>query len=262
MAAAIENVTGGFYNGSAAQPNSSAAPGGITTSGPNRTVVIVCITSRENSAADINQVTAITAAGLTFTRVFHDVSWTYSDATGDASFPVASHSIDIFTAPAATAQSALTWTSTMSGDGFVNHGSCFEFAVSGLTDINNPFDANVTTPITQKNASGSSSALQVAGLTTTNANDLLVAFFANHNPTTDATPSAGTGWAQISGSPIANGGGASGHHTMIQTKNVVATQAAVTVPTNYSDNYWYGVVMAFAAPSAPAFTQSKAALIC
>lgn len=259
MAVTIENVTGGTYNGSGASPNSGG--GGITTSGPNRTVVIMCRTSRANVSADINQVTAISAAGLTFTRVLHDVSWTYSDP-GAGGFPVASHSVDVFTAPAAVAQTGLSWTSTVSGDGFVNAGSFIEFAVAGLADITNPFDTHAGLPVINTNNSGTGSA--PANTVSTNSTiGLLLQFINNHtSPSADAAASATSGWTAVTGTPFDNSGAACGAMLFAQTKQTAAPQSGLVVTAPYTDLYWSAVMFAFAGASVPAFTQSKAAVIC
>ena len=248
MTVAVENVTGGTYHGSGASPNSTVAAGGITTSGADRLVVIMCFTGRENTSADINEVTAITASGLTFTRILHDVSYTYSDSVGDPSYPFTSTSIDIFTAPAATPLTGLSWTSTMSGDGFTNNGGVIEFAVSGLHDITAPFDTNAGLPYIAKNISGASSAPALAGFSTDQANDLLLTFAVNHNPSVDATPSATSGWTALAGLPFDTAySGASGQELFVQYKNVSVPQSSATITAPYSDDYWYMVGFAFTA---------------
>lgn len=211
----------------------------------------MCVTGRDNTSADINQVTAIAASGLTFTRIFHDVSFTYSDTAGDPSFPDASISVDVFTAPAPTTLTALAWTATMAGDGFVNHGTWSQFSVVGLPDLSNPFDPNVLVPVTAKNVSGTSSAAAVPGVTTTNSNDLLVGLFVNHDFNAAVTPSPAAGWTTIVG-PRQDNGGASGHWQLPVSKNFSAPQTGLTVPTGFSDDYWYGAVFAFTSDSGAA----------
>lgn len=255
-----ENVAGGTYSGSGASP-ASAQLGTINTSGSNRLVVIVCITARANSSADFNYPTAISAAGLTFT---HDVHQTFSftDTPGGGSFPFASFSLDIFTAPAATTLSGLTWTSTMTGDGFVNDGSGYVFAIANVNP-SSPYDPSGTLPQNANSFTGSPTTPSISGFTTSDTNDLLMTICINHNSSSDTVPSATSGWTQLA-APIqaASGAGATHNYSFIQTKDQ-ASPGTITINAAYSDEFWNMLGLAFTDGSAPVvFAHSFGTAVC
>jgi hypothetical protein len=248
MTIAVENVSGGAYNGSGATPNSGIS-GGITTSGTNRLVVIVCVTGRSNTGADFNFPNGITAAGLTFTNAIHQTS-TYTDTVGTGGFPVASMSLDVFTAVAATAVSGLAWsTSSMTGDGFVNNGTCFVFALAGSGfNPSSPFDSSGSLPMDAFNASGTASAPALSGFTTSNTLDMLMTIAYNHDAGGPPnTPSASTLWTQIA-APQSDLGTASSHALFVQTQ-LQTSPATISVTAPYSDNFWFMEGLAFTAGS-------------
>ena len=111
MALAIENFTSGtaqFSTFGGAGSIGSTQAGTITTGGTNRLVVIAIGTGRSKVPGDLASVNAdsITASGLTFTRRFTQ-TYNYTFPFADGSFPNACMAWDIWTAPAAAAQTAL-----------------------------------------------------------------------------------------------------------------------------------------------------------
>jgi hypothetical protein len=233
-------IGGGTYSGSGAYPGDAVA-GSITTPAANQLVMIVCITGRDNTTLDTNAVTDIvTSGGLTFTRAFHDASFTYTDSSGDASFPVASYSIDIFTAPAPSQiTSPIFWHGTMSGS-FVNHGTAFVLSIGGLNSLSSPFDP--MTPNVASNTSGTTSTPSNTGVTTTNANDALLSLIINHGPTSDVAPVPPTGFIQIANKD--NPGGASGFSLLLSYLSETTIQSAITLTAGFSDHYWYSAIFA------------------
>jgi hypothetical protein len=249
----IENVLSGLYNGSGASPSSSIITlngtdpegAGITTNGPNRLVCIVCITTRENTSEDTNEVTAIAAAGLTFTRVFHDPSFVYNDPIGGTDFPIASFSIDVFTAPAVSALTNLSWTSTMAGDGFVNRGEVYQFAISDLASLTAPFDAGAAYPLTAMETTDTTSAPTIS-LTTSNSFDLLLTLALSHRPVGYATAEGTEGWTVTANSPLETIGSVGSSFTsLLQFQQVSTTQSGLSVVSGWTDNYWYMLGLAF-----------------
>ncbi len=244
----VENVAGGTYTGSGASPSSTTL-GDINTSGTNRLVVIVCVTARGNSSADYNFPTAISAAGLTFTSLIHQ-EFTYTDTPGGGSYPVASFSIDVFTAPAATAQSSLTWTSTMSGDGFVNDGSGYVFAVANVNP-SAPYDASVSLPKNANSFTGSATTPEITGFTTDDTNDLLMTICVNHNSSSDTVPSATSSWTEIA-APIHadSGAGATHNYVFVQTLDQ-ASPGTISISAAYTDEFWDMIGLAFTDGASP-----------
>jgi hypothetical protein len=221
----------------------------IITSAPNQLVMIVIVSSRNNVGPDVNQVTGINASGLTFTRVFHDESFTYSDAVLSPSFPVVSVSVDIFTAPAAEQVNFTGWTPVVEGDGFVNEAANYVLVIGGLKDINSPFDPNSLLPNVASNATGSPSD-PVNIVTTTNPDVTLFGVMINHTPgeSSDTTPIPALGWNAVTGSPFDSGGGsAAGFASLVSyhTVSPPAVQNDTLVPAGFEDDFWYSVVFAF-----------------
>lgn len=250
MAITIENVAVGFYDSVSVGPTYGNI-GSISTGGPNRLIVLMFQTGRANNATDINQITSITVSGLTFTRVLHDASWLYTDPAAP-SFQVASQSIDIFTAPAPTQVTGITWSSTLSGDGFVNTGTGVLFAVAGLADINNPFDTHSGLPDVNINTSGTASAPN--NTISTNASDgLLVQFINNHGTSSgDTTGVVSSGWTEIG--HLNNASLSSGVYMLAQSKQTTSPQSGVTFTTSYTDKFWSSVMFAFNGDTTPSGT--------
>lgn len=249
MTTAIENVVGGTYSGSGT-PNSGDI-GSLTTSGPDRLAVIVVISARANTGADFNYPNGITAAGLTFTNKIHQ-TFSYTDVPGGGSFPFASFSLDVFTAPVATAISGLSWTtSSMTGDGFVNDGLGYAFAISGL-DPSAPYDGSGSLPMDATNLSGTPSALALSGFTTDDTNDLLMTIAINHGASggAPATPSVTSGWTQIAAPFGSSNTGATEFQSLIQTK-LQASPGTISITAPYSDGFWLLEGLAFTAGVAP-----------
>ena len=251
MTIAIENVAGGTYTGSSSTPNSVVC-GNINTSGANRLVVIVCVTGRANTGTDYNYPNGISASGLTFTNKIHQ-TFTYTDSVGGGSFPVASFSLDVFTAPAPTALTALAWnTTSMTGDGYVNDGVGYVFAISGL-DPSAPYDTSGSLPIEASNSSGTSTAPALSGFTTSDTTDMLMTIAFNHgggggSPT---VPTVTSGWTALAGSPVSSlNAGATKVETFIQTE-LQASPGTISITAPYADNFWLMEGLAFTAGGAP-----------
>jgi hypothetical protein len=142
MTIAVNNVKTGtaqFSTFGGAGSISSSQVGTIDSSGANQLIVAAFISGR-SQATDVHnaiRVSAVNASGLTFTRKA-TYQWYYNNsALGNPSFPWGEFSIDIFTAPAASQQTAKSWTTTNTGDGIINNQQAWVFAVSGLADITN-----------------------------------------------------------------------------------------------------------------------------
>jgi len=257
MTVAIEEIHGGTnFNVGSNVGISSSQGGTITTDGTDRLVVLAFFTGRSDNSLNQVHVNSVTASGLTFTRVFTD-HYTYTDGSY-GSFTHGTISIDIFTAPAAAQQTNVAWTTTTDGDGFTNNGGCTGFAVSGLFDINSPFDPSNAFDVSS-DTSGSSTTPTVTGVDTANSSDLIVGFFTEHsvNPAS-ADITAGSGWTNI-GSVAANGSFSSSQFaTRAEYKNFSSPQSSLSVPLGSSNAYWYGVAISFTAVGGNTWASTEA----
>jgi hypothetical protein len=252
MTATIEHVTSSQFNGSGASPS-----GSLTTSGTNRLVCIAAISGRANTGTDYQTLSAISASGLTFT---HKVSqqFTYSDSVADPSFPVNSFTIDIWTAPAAAQLTALAFTSTMTGDGFVNNGTFYTWAVAGLQNIASPFDTNnVGIDI----ATGTTNGTPTVVLSTDQPNDTLVGLFMSHTQGgSQAGAVVGSGWtSQATVNGTSGAGNGTKHTSILQSKAVTVSQSSFSAAAGYTDDKWVSVVLAFRTDAATSVLVSELA---
>jgi hypothetical protein len=255
MTITIERCTGGDFRGSGGKPDSSGG-GVITTVGPNRVIVWASLTGRDNNATDYQRVTAITGSGLT---VNHPVSqdYTYNDSAANASFPVASMHLDIFWALCPSTTASQSWSSTITGDGFVNNSSLLVFTLAGC-DPANPIDTDASNFKFASNVSGSASAPSVSGFSTqASASGLLLLMYNHHtggaSPTIPAAPTGpGGAWTLASGQFQSGGGGPSELSCSCAIQNFAAPQSSITVTGATSDNDWGALLMAFRDASAVA----------
>jgi hypothetical protein len=230
----------------ASNPITTFSGGSLSTTNDNQLAILVFVSSNESAASAVAQITSVTTNGnvLTFTRVFHDESFTFSDSAGDSGAPVATISVDIFTAPVPTQISSLGWTAH--GNGNVAHGTVMRFTVNGLADINHPFDPAF--PNVAKNLTGTASAPTNTGITTSNPGGLLFGITINHTTGggVDTTPVPDpTGWVPIPGGTQDNSGGSSGFSLMASNKEAPTVLNNITVTDGFTDNFWYQVIFAF-----------------
>lgn len=225
--------------------------GSISTTAPNQLAMFVFISANEDATGAVAEITGLVTNGdaLTFTRIFHDESFTYSDSAGNPGLPVATLSVDIFTAPASVQIGSLGWTAT--GTGNVHQGLVMRFAINGLADIHNPFDSghspsafpNIATGLT-----GTASAPTNIGITTSTPTELLFGITLNHTTGGggDASPAPdANGWVPVPGATQDNHGGSCGFSFLAANKAVNTIQNDITVTANFTDNFWYQAIFAF-----------------
>ncbi len=212
----FDKISGGTYTGSGAAP-SSGNSGTINTGGTNRQILIACLTARAingGNSGDFHAVSSITASGLTFTRVLHS-TFHYTDSVNGGSFPDGWLSLDVFVAPAAAQQTALSWSATMAAanDTFVNDGWCCVFDIAGAGGL----DTHASNLVTSSNLTNVASAVVSGSLTTDSNNPLVIELMFGHSagPSTVALPS---GFASTF-----SGAGGDGH--FLNPTNAGATKA-------------------------------------
>lgn len=245
MVASVERTGGGTWAGSGATPNFSNS-GAFTTDGPDREIVIICFSGRENSVTDFQRVTAISASGLTFTnKLSQDFAWT--DTAADPSFPIGSMHLDIFTAPAPAQLTSLSWTSTVSGDGFVNNGVCFVFVIAGA-DVIAPLDTNASNFSFADNLSGTASADSVSGFSTDSSDVLLLMAMLHHKKGGGfpVDPVAPSGWT-LAGPIVSISSGAATFISGGVAYKDLTQQSGATLTGGASSEYWGAAVMALQA---------------
>lgn len=241
----VNYVRGGTYTATDYQDE-------VLSTADNQLIMVVCVTANESPTSAVAEITGINTNGnaLTFTRVFHDESFSYSDSSGDATNPVATISVDIFTAPAPTQLSA-TLGYIAAGSGSVSKGTVRVFVVNGLADINNPFDSGHSPsafPNVATNLTGTASAPTNTGITTSAGGELLFAITLNHTTGggADAAPTQDTnGWVPLPGSVLDNHGGSSGFSFFAASKLAATVQDNITVTAGFTDNFWYQAIFAF-----------------
>lgn len=261
MTWSITYDNGGTFNGSSAFPNSSEI-GTIQTTAANQIVLICLIAGRENTSTDFQRATTINPSGggpLTssdFVKVFSQ-DYSFVDSTADPSFSTSSMHMDVFAALAPTQVSGQSWTSSYTGDNFINNGAGFIFGISGAYTggtVQDIFDANASNFKFASQLSGSSSSPSVTGFSTNDSNPFLIMMTAQHNlgggsPAAVAGP---TGWTTTfdPGIPENNNSG-SNFRMGIDTLAPGSAQSNQTYTLTSSDTIWGTVVFALAS-AAPA----------
>lgn len=243
MTMALEHVVGGTYNGSGASPTSGTV-GTITTDGPDREIVIIAVSGRDNTTTDFQRVTAISASGLTFVnKLSQDFHWTDN---ADVGFPVGSMHMDIFTAHASAQLTGLTWSSTITGDGFVNNGAGFVLPVSGAS-VSAPIDTNAANFSFSSNVSGPASAPSISGISTDATDVLLLMPIVQHKlGGGGSTITAPSGWS-LQGPVLANLGAAASQFNMAVAFKELGKQTTATFTAGSSDDFWGTAIAALAA---------------
>lgn len=232
----------------------------IVTSAPNQLVMLVIITSVEDMV--LSDITGISCPDLSFTRILHDESFTYSDSTGDPTYPVASFSVDIFTAPAPTIITHSNWSIISSPLNYFNHSEAYLLVIGGLKDVNNPFDPNVLLPAITENLSGTASAPNTT-VSTTEADVTLLNLTVNHTLGAGGgggtTPVQAPGWTPAIGGSVYTSGGSSSFGALVSsmTPEPPAIQNAVLFTSGFTDNWWYSASFAFVGTGGVPATVSK-----
>lgn len=264
MTLAIENFSSGCCLFPTAM--SSSVAGTINSSGTNR-LIVVCIgtgRSRADGASQNvgNPATAVSASGLTFTRVEPCDEWKYNPitiaGTGNPAFPHANLSWAIFTAPAAAQQTAKSWTCTIGEDGLFNNGYGCVFAISGFADIDN---VPITSQVVVEDLTNT--ATRPFGQISTDAEAAILGFFGTRNSGYSFNNITGYTRDQNSAS-----GDATTNINWCTYRGVEAT--AVTnkeigePPSSGTTNVWHGVIIGFGAnggSAVPKLKRSIAAVI-
>ena len=210
-------------DGSATGSFTSAASGTVTlTTSLSNDVIVVMVEDEDVNNAVVRTVSSVTATGLAFAH----------RSTGSINASPYTET-EVWWAAAASALSSKTITVTLSGS--IDDASIVAFGVSGANTAT-PWDANGALPAT---ATGASSANPtVNGVSTSNANDMLLGFTGLSLPGsgTPATETAGAGYTLIQ--TQVNGGATGASEAAAEYKVVAATQSSVSVAFATANTNW------------------------
>ncbi len=224
-----------LLDGSATAQFSTASSGTVTlTTTTANDVIVVLATNEDATNSAIRTVSSVTATGLTFTKrsSLSLGSPTYQDT-------------EVWWAIASSALSAKVITVTLSGS--TDDAALVAFGVSGANTAS-PWDPNVALPAT---ATGNPATTPtVSGVSTSNANDMILGFQGNGNgaAVTSTSETAGSGFTLIAN--INNNGAVNADDAAAEYKIVSATQSSISVPfgtATTANNYWMAIADAIQA---------------
>ncbi len=246
----VDNTcTAGVCFGTLASGNtSSGSRPAITTT--NSSGVLLVFATAENTGSTAPVMTAPTCSvNCTGVGTFTKKRSTYNDTSTSCSGSSAtvSGATELWTAPYTSTLTASQITPNYTSG--VDSGVYAYMAVNGA-NATTPFDPNGSLPATAFLHTGTATAPSVTGISTTNADDLLVFFAANvANPTVSGV-AAVSGWTKYAAS---TGGSGTNWESMTQQyKSVSATQSSVTVTLASNYQCWRMVVWALTADAPPA----------
>lgn len=194
------NATGSNSTGTA----TSVVSGTLTTVNTNDIIVALAFNSNAPNAI-LRTVSSVTATGLSFTK-----RSAIANSTGF-------FDLEVWWAPAT---STFSGTITANWSGVVDDTTINVFGVSGA-NTSTPWDANASLPKTLSSPTGSAAAPSVTGVSTSNANDMLLGFVGGGGAVVET---AGAGFTLINTVSSAAG------ITSASERNVVAaTQSSITV---------------------------------
>ncbi len=226
-------------DGSATGTFSTTNSGTVTLSTTNANDVIVVEETNENGPnAAVLTVSSVTASGLSFAQrsSFTLGAPTYQDA-------------EVWWAVASSPLASTVITVTISGT--TDDASLVAFGVSGANTAS-PWDPNISLPAT---ATGSPSTTPtVNGVSTTNANDIILGFQGNGNNAGAfaVSETAGAGFTLIQ--DVANNGAVNADDASAEYQTVSSAQSGVTVAFGTvmdTNNYWMMMADAIQAGGAP-----------
>lgn len=219
----------------------------LTTTSANDVIGIFVINTGLTTSAPT--VTSVTASGGTGSGSVS--TFTQRGTNTGAIFTTQSGRISFLYATASSALTGVTITANLSSASDTI--SVIAFAISGA-NTSTPFDPNLASAITAQNISGSGSKVQTTGLTTTNANDMIVSAAAIFQNVSSSMPAPGVGYTDIA--TVANVGTAIYSPADSEQQVVSVTQSSVAVQWGTggafdSAAWWMTIADAIVAASAP-----------
>ncbi len=185
---------------------------------------------------------------ITFTVTGCTLSWTRYTRQAGLTFDNHTMTLEVWTAPAATALTACTITAT--ADRTIDAATIGYFAATGLHSTAAPFDGNGALPQLNQNLTGSSILVQ-GTITTTQAHDMIVGFWSGNDANCATWPGGVNTGTTIGG--IHNFGALVWSCLGIGVWPVTTTQSATGWNTQQNHNSWYFPIHALTA-DAPSVT--------
>lgn len=231
---------------------STATPAALTLSAAVAANDYICylVINDGSSGGTVYQNVASIAnsAGLTFTR-----RWTFENdqTTGGTS----KNNIELWTAKASGSIGAGLFNITPTMTAAIDGAAHAVWTVTGC-DVSVPFDANGSLPARAVNTTSSSSAPAVSGVSTTNANTVLFAFYGSPN---SGLPTPPAGWTTLvslnyAAAPV------NFADMVIGYKVVTATQSALSITFSNNEIVWQLVADAMQG-TAPPVQKSQAIMV-
>lgn len=200
----------------------------LTWTGTNDLVCIVYGGSNPTTAVTVS---SVTGGSLTFTTLAQPgtaIAQTITDGGGNKI------RYEMWCAPATSPQSATTFTVNFSGTG-PDSGAIFGFAINGQ-NTTTPVDINASLADVANNPAGVNTTVQVTGLSTTNANTMLIGIYVSGG---DQPQTNGTGFALISGACVNDASGLTVDTTACVEEQVVSsTQSSATAQFGNATQVW------------------------
>lgn len=247
MSISVVNTTGGLFNGSGSRPNGTAANGLTGVAGDVFMLTVYSSRSLSSGNFDFHSVSSVTAAGVTFTKVFSQ-NYQYQESSG--SFPAASCHVDVFLGVATGTMTQVSFDCTMAaaGDTFINDGWFSMHTIRGL-DTTTILDTATPNPKADTNVSLSASIPSISSINILASDS--IQFFLQFMHT--------VGGSQAGGSPPSGftvpGAGAGSHFKSEQAtatkidgcvsyKLYSGAQSGLLVSAGSSDNCWFAASIA------------------
>ena len=207
------SITGSF---------STASSGSVTLStGNSNDIIVVVVGAESNVNHNAHTVGSVTSTGLTFAkRSAGTVGSVYLDT-------------EVWWALASSPLNSASITVNMSGTGSVDDASIVAFGVSGA-NTSTPWDTNVALPAL---ATSTASAIPtVTGVSTSNANDLILGFEGAYSATNSNSENNGAGFTLIG--TQRNNGGSYSSQASAEDEIVSTTQSSISVAFSASNSNW------------------------
>jgi hypothetical protein len=182
-------------------------------------------------------VTSVTGGGLTFAHLTQPTNAAFQNFTDNPGNKVDQ---ELFCAAATAAQTATTFTVNLSGVG-PDSSVIFGWAINGQ-NTTTPVDVNASLAQLATNISGVNTTVQVTGVSTTNANTILLGFYVSSG---DQAQTFGTGYTLLTGACLDNSSGLTVDTTgCVEYQIVSSTQSGISPAFGNVAQGWGMVVTA------------------
>jgi hypothetical protein len=209
-------------------PSGSNSTGPVTTTQSNEPIFVTFFVSAEQTSGPAPTVTAISGGGVTFTRRAQSSSLITScyGSPGQTCYMA----FEVWEGEASAPLTGQTF-SVAATTGSATGGILAAFGVTNTSTPSAPFDPNGSLPATSTNFNGTPAVPTVPGVSTNNANDLLLQFCGtvNNQGTYSCNSQVNTGWNLTAAGAFLNSFIAYQIGSGVLYKTVSATQSGVTL---------------------------------